>query len=261
MRFILALGAVFTASGLATAADPTFPSSAGSLSVQTVASGLVHPWSLAFLPDGRMLVTERPGRMRIVTRTGQMSAALGNVPSVYAQSQAGLMDVLLARDFDSTHTIFVCYAEPADGGGRIAVLRARLIEGETPRLDAASVIFRQKGPVSRGLNIGCRMAQAPDGNLFVTLGDHFAPKELAQKLDNHIGKIVRITTRRHGAGGQSLHRQTGRPTRNLGLWPAQCAKGSPSTPLTENYGSRSTAPWAATRSISSRRVATTAGRA
>jgi len=193
MRFILALGAVFTASGLATAADPTFPGPAGSLSVQTVASGLVHPWSLAFLPDGRMLVTERPGRMRIVTRTGQMSAALRNVPSVYAQSQAGLMDVLLARDFDSTHTIFVCYAEPADGGGRIAVLRARLIDDETPRLDAASVIFRQKGPVSRGLNIGCRMVQAPDGNLFVTLGDHFAPKELAQKLDNHIGKIVRIT--------------------------------------------------------------------
>ena len=193
MRFVLALGAVFTASGLATAADPTFPSSAGSVSVQTVATGLVHPWSLAFLPDGRMLVTERPGRIRIVSRTGQMYAALGNVPSVYAQSQAGLMDVLLARDFDSTHTIFVCYAEPADGGGRIAVLRARLIEGETPRLDAASVIFRQKGPVSRGLNIGCRMAQAPDGNLFVTLGDHFAPKELAQKLDNHIGKIVRLT--------------------------------------------------------------------
>jgi len=184
---------VFAASGLATPAEPKFPSSAGSLSVQTVASGLVHPWSLAFLPDGRMLVTERPGRMRIVTRTGQMSAALGNVPSVYAQSQAGLMDVLLARDFDNTHTIFVCYAEPADGGGRIAVLHARLIEGETPRLDDTTVIFRQKGPVSRGLNIGCRMVQSPDGNLFVTLGDHFAPKELAQKLDNHIGKIVRIT--------------------------------------------------------------------
>lgn len=193
MRFILALGAVFAASGLATPAEPKFPSSAGSLSVQTVASGLVHPWSLAFLPDGRMLVTERPGRMRIVTRTGQMSAALGNVPSVYAQSQAGLMDVLLARDFGSTHIIFVCYAEPADGGGRIAVLHARLIEGETPRLDDTTVIFRQKGPVSRGLNIGCRMVQSPDGNLFVTLGDHFAPKELAQKLDNHIGKIVRIT--------------------------------------------------------------------
>ncbi len=193
MRLILALGAVLAASGVAQAADPIISSSAGSLTIQTVASGLVNPWSLAFLPDGRMLVTERPGRMRIVAHNGQLSPALGNVPKVYAQSQAGLMDVLLARDFDRTHTIFVCYAEPADGGGRIAVLRARLIEDETPRLEAASVIFRQQGPVSRGLNIGCRMVQAPDGNLFVTLGDNFGPKELAQKLDNHIGKIVRIT--------------------------------------------------------------------
>jgi len=194
MPFFLALVAILATTGLLKAADPTFPSSAGNLSVQTIAGGLVHPWSLAFLPDGRMLVTERPGRMRIVTRNGQLSPALGNVPKVYAQGQAGLMDVLLARDFNQTHTIFVCYAEPADGGGRIAVLRARLIEDETPRLDAPSVIFRQKGPVSRGLNIGCRMVQAADGNLFVTLGDHFAPKDLAQKLDNHIGKIVRITS-------------------------------------------------------------------
>jgi len=194
MPFFLALAALLATTGLLKAADPTFPSSAGNLSVQTIAGGLVHPWSLAFLPDGRMLVTERPGRMRIVTRNGQLSPALGNVPKVYAQGQAGLMDVLLARDFNQTHTIFVCYAEPADGGGRIAVLRARLIEDETPRLDAPSVIFRQKGPVSRGLNIGCRMVQAADGNLFVTLGDHFAPKDLAQKLDNHIGKIVRITS-------------------------------------------------------------------
>ena len=92
-----------------------------------------------------MLVTERPGRMRIVTRTGQMSAALGNVPSVYAQSQAGLMDVLLARDFDSTHTIFVCYAEPADGGSHIAVLRARLIEGENTPARCCVRNFPAKG--------------------------------------------------------------------------------------------------------------------
>jgi len=131
--------------------------------------------------------------MRIVGRNGQPSPPLGNVPKVYAQSQAGLMDVLLAHDFERTHTIFVCYAEPADGGGRIAVLRARLVDDEVPRLDSVTTIFRQQGPVSHGLNIGCRMVQAPDGNLFVTLGDHFAPKELAQNLDNHIGKIVRIT--------------------------------------------------------------------
>ena len=193
MRFVLALCALLAAGRVTQAADRTFPSSAGNLALQTVASGLVHPWSLAFLPDGRMLVTERPGRMRIVGRGGQLSPPLGNVPKVYAQSQSGLMDVLLARDFERTHTIFVCYAEPADGGGRIAVLRARLADDETPRLDSVTTILRQKGPVSRGLNIGCRMVQAPDGNLFVTLGDHFGPKELAQKLDNHIGKIVRIT--------------------------------------------------------------------
>jgi len=192
IRFVLALAALLVTNGLLKAADPTFASSAGNISVQTVASGLVHPWSLAFLPSGRMLVTERPGRIRIVASNGRLSPALGDVPKVYAQGQAGLMDILLALDFEQSHTIFICYAEPADGGGRIAVMRARLIEDEMPRLESASVIFRQKGPVSHGLNIGCRMVQAPDGNLFVTLGDHFAPKELAQKLDNHIGKIVRI---------------------------------------------------------------------
>jgi aldose sugar dehydrogenase len=122
-----------------------------------------------------------------------LSPPLGGVPTVFAQSQAGLMDVVLARDFERSRTVFVCYAEPADGGGRIAVLRARLFEGETPRLDSPVTIFRQKGPVSRGLNIGCRMVHAPDGNLFVTLGDHFGPSALAQDLDNHIGKIIRIT--------------------------------------------------------------------
>ncbi|MFZ3242988.1 MAG: PQQ-dependent sugar dehydrogenase [Pseudolabrys sp.] len=193
MRLVLAVSAFWIVSHAAGATDAVFPSSAGDLKVQTVASGLVYPWSLAFLPDGRMLVAERPGRLRIIAADGRLSPPLGNVPKVYAVSQAGLMDILLARDFAQSRTIFVCYAEAAEGGGRIAVLRARLIEDESPRLDDITVIFRQKGPVSRGLNIGCRMVQAQDDNLFVTLGDHFGPKELAQKLDNHIGKIVRIT--------------------------------------------------------------------
>ncbi|MGB8620339.1 MAG: PQQ-dependent sugar dehydrogenase [Pseudolabrys sp.] len=193
MRLVLAVSAFLIVSHAAGATDAVFPSSAGDLKVQTVASGLVYPWSLAFLPDGRMLVAERPGRLRIIAADGRLSPPLGNVPKVYAVSQAGLMDILLARDFAQSRTIVVCYAEAAEGGGRIAVLRARLIEDESPRLDDITVIFRQKGPVSRGLNIGCRMVQAQDDNLFVTLGDHFGPKELAQKLDNHIGKIVRIT--------------------------------------------------------------------
>src|SRR5689334_15249015 len=192
MRFALLLSAGLICGGAASAADANFPSSAGTLRAQTIASGLVHPWSLAFLPDDRMLVTERPGRIRIVTKTGELSPPLGNVPKVFAQSQAGMMDILPAHDFEHSHTVFACYAEPDSGGGRIAVLRARLIDDETPRLDSVKIIFRQKGPPSHGLNIGCRMVQARDGNLFVTLGDHFSAKELAQKLDNHIGKIIRI---------------------------------------------------------------------
>jgi glucose/arabinose dehydrogenase len=179
----------------AAAAAQTFPSSAGELNVETVAGGLVHPWSLAFLPDGRMLVTERPGRMRIVTRSGQLSPPLAGIPEVFAQGQAGLMDVMLARDFEKSRTVFFCYAEPvAGGGGRIAIARGQLMQDErTSRLAAVKVIFHQQGPASSGNNIGCRMVQADDGNLFVTLGDHFSAAKMAQTLDNHIGKIVRIT--------------------------------------------------------------------
>ena len=194
MRLILLLAALLLPMRSAAAAPQVFPSSAGNLVVETVAGGLMHPWSLAFLPDGRMLVSERPGRLRIVTRGGQLSPPLAGVPEVYVQNQAGMMDVMLGRDFNENRTVFFCYAERADGGGgRVAVARGRLQEnGRTPRLVAVTVIFRQHGPASRGYNIACRMAQAPDGNLFVTLGDHFMAAEMAQTLDNHIGKIVRI---------------------------------------------------------------------
>ncbi|HEV2631249.1 MAG TPA: PQQ-dependent sugar dehydrogenase [Pseudolabrys sp.] len=159
----------------------------------TVTAHLVHPWALAFLPDGRMLVTERPGRMRIVDRDGKASAPLAGVPKVYARSQAGLMDVTLAHDFAQSHRIYFCYADSVPGGAEIAVAHARLDDGASPKLEQVSKIYEQKGPPGSGLNIGCRIAQAPDGNLFVTLGDHFAAKEDAQRLDNTIGKIVRIT--------------------------------------------------------------------
>ncbi len=192
MRLLLTLAALLLTSIAAVAAEH-FPSSAGRLAVETVAHGLVNPWSLAFLPDGRMLVTERPGRMRIVSRAGELSPPLDGVPKVYAHSQAGLMDVLLARNFAQSHEIFFCYAEPYEGGARIAVARARLDDGGKPGLAGVTVIFRQRGPADRGLNIGCRMVQAPDNNLFVTLGDHFSDAKMAQTPDNDIGKLVRIT--------------------------------------------------------------------
>jgi aldose sugar dehydrogenase len=198
MRFIPVLAMLLLAVCGEPAAGEQFLSSAGPLKVETVAGGLVHPWALAFLPDGNMLVTERPGRMRVVTPAGRLSLPLAGVPRVYESGQAGLLDVILARDFATSHTVFFCYAEPTQGGGRIALAQARLLEGQrlvdgvAPRLVAVKTIFRQKGPPSRGLNIGCRIAQAKDGTLFVTLGDHFIPA-LAQTLDNDLGKLIRIT--------------------------------------------------------------------
>ncbi|QWG22584.1 PQQ-dependent sugar dehydrogenase [Bradyrhizobium sediminis] len=171
--------------------NTSFASSAGQLEVQTIAGGLTNPWSLAFLPDGRMLVTERPGRMRLVTAEGQLSPPLKGVPEVWASGQGGLLDVVTDRAFAQNRTIYFCYAERASGGGRTAVARARLNDG-SGRLDEVKVIFRQEGPLSGGNHYGCRIAQANDGNLFVTLGDHFTWRDEAQNLGNHLGKIIRI---------------------------------------------------------------------
>ena len=176
----------------AAAGAQVFPSSAGNVVVETVAKGLAHPWAIAFLPGGRMLVTERPGRMRIVGQDGQLSPALGGVPRVFASGQGGLHDVVLDRGYAQNHTIYFCFAEPAGGGGRTALGRARLIDEGMPRLEAVSVIFHQEGPLSSGNHFGCRIAQSPDNNLFLTLGEHFTTRDQAQNLANHLGKIIRI---------------------------------------------------------------------
>jgi glucose/arabinose dehydrogenase len=181
---------------LAVACSPapaeTFRSAAGDITVETVAGGLINPWALAFLPDGRMLVTERPGRMRIVTRDGKLSPPVNGVPQVAASGQGGLHDVVLDRAFVQNQTIYFCYAEPAGDGARTALARGKLVDGAAPRLDDVKVIFHQEGPLSSGNHFGCRIVQMPDRNLFLTLGEHASfPKE-AQNLSNHLGKIVRI---------------------------------------------------------------------
>jgi glucose/arabinose dehydrogenase len=188
-RLALLVAAIaITAARTAFAAPAIFHSSAGDLKVETVAGGLVHPWSLAFLPDGRMLVTERPGRMRIVTDDGKLSSVAG-VPKVFARGQAGLLDVAIDRDYANNATIYFCYNA---NSSNVAVARARLSADEKPRLDDLTIIFRQEGPASPGsLNVACRIAQARDGNLFVSLGDHFMASN-AQSLSDDIGKIVRI---------------------------------------------------------------------
>ena len=121
---------------------PAFGSSAGELEVRTVARGLVNPWALAFLPDGTMLVTERPGRMRIVTSEGQVSPPLKGVPEVWASGQGGLLDVVTHKSFAQNRTLYFCFAERTEGGGRTAVARAKLNDGKG-RLDDVTILFRQ----------------------------------------------------------------------------------------------------------------------
>jgi glucose/arabinose dehydrogenase len=188
MRFGISLAAGLLAMSSVASAQ-TFQSSARDLKVETVASGLSHPWALALLPDGRMLVTERPGRIRIVTADGKLSAPLQGVPKVFASGQGGLLDVVLDRDFARNNTIYFCYAEPERGGARTAMARATLAEG---KLADVKVIFNQDGPLSHGNHFGCRIAQSADSNLFLTMGEHFTDRDEAQKLTSHLGKIVRI---------------------------------------------------------------------
>ena len=164
----------------------------GNLAVETVARGLDHPWGLAFLPDGRMLVTERPGRLRIVEKGGRLSSPVSGVPTVFARGQGGLLDIITDRDFASNATVYFCYADPAENGGRTSMARAKLVMDEKPRLTDMRVIFRQQGPLSSGNHWGCRIVQMPDNTLFLTTGDHFTQRDQAQNLGNHIGKIVRV---------------------------------------------------------------------
>jgi glucose/arabinose dehydrogenase len=167
-------------------------SSAGNVAVETYARGLDHPWALAFLPDGRLLVTERPGRMRIIATDQKLSPALSGVPKVFASGQGGLLDVVLDRRYPENQTIYFCYAEPVSGGARTALARARLVDQASPRLDDVRLIFRQEGGLSSSNHFGCRIAQSADDNLFLTTGDHFTGRDQAQNLSNHLGKIIRV---------------------------------------------------------------------
>ncbi|WP_445263634.1 PQQ-dependent sugar dehydrogenase [Ramlibacter sp. PS4R-6] len=165
--------------------------SAQSLKAETVATGLDHPWAVAFLPDGRFLVTERPGAIRVVEAAGRIGPPLAGVPEVAAAGQGGLLDVVLDSGFASNRQIFLCYSEPGAGGNSTALARARL-SADASRLEDLRVIFSQKPKVDSRQHFGCRIVEARDGTLFLTLGERNSRRADAQTLDNHHGKLVRI---------------------------------------------------------------------
>jgi aldose sugar dehydrogenase len=159
--------------------------------VTTVAEGLEHPWGLTFLPDERMLVTERPGRLRLVTKDGQVSPPLKGLPQVYAEGQGGLLDVTLDPNFASNRLVYISYAEPGEGGvAGTAVARGRLNEAATA-LEGVQVVFRQEPKVKGPNHFGSRLVFSPDGKLFITTGERFAFRP-AQNLATDLGKIIRI---------------------------------------------------------------------
>ena len=170
------------------AEERTVESRSGPVKVETLADGLENPWGMAFLPDGRVLVTEKVGTLRIVDKKGAVSDPIKGVPEVAASGQGGLLDVALDPDFKTNSLVYLSYSEPGDGGAGTAVARGKLSD---MTLDDVKVIFSQKPKVDGGNHFGSRLVFAPDGKLFVTLGERFK-FEPAQDLQSHLGKIVRI---------------------------------------------------------------------
>ena len=162
---------------------------AADLKPVTVARGLVNPWSLAFLPDGRMLVTERPGRLRIVSPDGRVAPPVEGLPPVAASGQCGLLDVVPDPRFVDNARVYWSYAEAGEGGNSTAVARGRLVDN---RLTDVQTLFRQLPKVASSAHCGGRLVFDRSGRLFVTLGDRFSRKDDAQLGENHLGKIVRI---------------------------------------------------------------------
>jgi glucose/arabinose dehydrogenase len=183
------LAALMSLAAACSGAETVSRTEHGPVRLVTVAEGLEHPWSVAFLPDGRMLVTERPGRLRVVSSGGEVGPPLAGVPAVAATGQGGLLDVALDPDFVSNALVYLSYSEPRDGANGTSVARGRLTASG---LVDVEVIFRQQPAIKGGHHFGSRLVFGRDGRLFVTLGERNSERARAQTLDTHLGKVVRI---------------------------------------------------------------------
>mgnify|MGYP002619520882 CR=1 FL=1 len=158
--------------------------------VETVAQGLNHPWSLAFLPDGRMLVTERTGQLRLIDAQGNLQAEpLSGVPEVYVERQAGLFEVALDPEFVENQRLFLSYACGTESANNTCLASARLTD---TGLEQVNELFRAEFAKRGGAHYGGRIAFLPDYTLILTLGDAFIHREEAQNPTNHLGAIVRL---------------------------------------------------------------------
>jgi glucose/arabinose dehydrogenase len=165
------------------------------IEVAEIASGLSYPWAVAFLPGGRMLVTEKHnGSLYVLAPDGKRSAPVSGLPPVDGRNQGGLLDVELGPDYRESRLVYWTYYEPREGGNGLAVARARLVDGAKPRVEGVQVIFRMQPTLDSTLHAGGRLVFAPDGTLFVTLGERsiLEGRRQARDLGSHLGKIVRI---------------------------------------------------------------------
>lgn len=179
---------------LPAAADEVFDTETGPIRVESFATGLSHPWGLAFLPDGGMLVTERGGNLRFVSDTGEVGPQIGGVPSVVAQGQGGLLDVALHPDFADNRLVYLSYSEAGDGGINGTAIARGVLSGDMSALDGVEVIFRQEPKVASRAHFGSRLVFDNDGLLWATLGERSSAqfRVLAQDLGTHLGKVIRI---------------------------------------------------------------------
>jgi glucose/arabinose dehydrogenase len=186
----------------ATGQQPAFPGQTRTCGVKSnvafevtvLAKGFDHPWSVEPLPDGGFLVSERPGRLRLVSAKGELGPPIEGVPAVFAKGQGGLLDIALAPDYAKTRRIYFSFSEPREGGGNATSVGTGVLSADARRLDEVKVIFRALPAYNGALHYGGRLAFGPDGMLYLTTGERSDKpmRPLAQRLDNHMGKTMRM---------------------------------------------------------------------
>ncbi|MCO4315848.1 PQQ-dependent sugar dehydrogenase [Phyllobacterium sp. 21LDTY02-6] len=190
VKFLL-IGAFAIASLPSAAIAKDYKTETVTVAADTVVDNLDHPWGLAFLPDGALLVTERSGTMRIV-QNGKASKPVENVPEVAARGQGGLLDVALAPEFERSGRIYFTYSEPGRGGAGTALASARLVRTDgSAALEDVKVLVSMNRKTQKGQHFGSRIVIAPDGKLFVTMGERGEQKR-AQDFKDHAGSVLRI---------------------------------------------------------------------